>query len=177
MARRWSETVLRLVAMSMPVKSPNRWIQRVRSLWKVDLAVLVGVLVLVVGILALQVRDHPQLSLIDELQHFDYTLKSPSAGVRIGELYGTEAMKVVACRGIDVHGWEAGTPYLPVCGDSHPDRSAGLYHSGGDVLRRIALQSATRRVGERAGRRRPWARRIDCRTRDSAKSLSLPAWR
>lgn len=107
--------------MSMPVKSPNRWIQRVRSLWKVDLAVLVGVLVLVVGILALQVRDHPQLSLIDELQHFDYTLKSPSAGVRIGELYGTEAMKVVACRGIDVHGWEAGTPNLPVCGDSHPD--------------------------------------------------------
>ncbi|MCY4135445.1 MAG: hypothetical protein OXG30_11125 [bacterium] len=107
--------------MNEPVASHIRWMQRFRLSWKVDLVVLVGILVLVVGLVALQVRDHPQLSPIDELQHFDYTLKSPSAGVRVGEMFGTEAMKAVACRGIDHHGWEAGSPYLPECGDIRPD--------------------------------------------------------
>ena len=107
--------------MNMPVGSHKHWTQKFRLIWKVDLVVLVGILVLVVGLVALQVRDHPQLSPIDELQHFDYTLKSPSVGVRVGEVFGTEAMKVVACRGIDQYGWEAGSPYLPECGDLHPD--------------------------------------------------------
>lgn len=113
--------MLGLVAMSMPVQSPNRWMQKFRLIWKVDQVVLVGALVLFMGIVALQARDHPQLSPIDELQHFDYALKSPSAGLRVGELYGAEAMKVVACRGIDHNEWEAGSPYLPECGDPHPD--------------------------------------------------------
>ena len=90
---------------------------------KGNVAVLVCVVAVAVGIVALHIRDHPQLSPIDELQHLDYVLKAPSGGVRIGELYGLEAMGVVACRGIGWPGWEAGTPKLPDCGDPRPDLS------------------------------------------------------
>ena len=58
---------------------------------------------------------------MDEPQHFDYALKSPSAGVRIGEQYGTEAMRVYACRGIDLPGLAPGSSRLPECGDPQPD--------------------------------------------------------
>lgn len=63
---------------------------------KINAAVLIGVLAVVVAIVVLQVRDHPKLSRVDELQHYDYALKAPSAGVRIGEQYGLEAMRVCA---------------------------------------------------------------------------------
>ena len=84
---------------------------------------LVFVLAVAVAIVALQVKDQPKFSPIDELQHFDYTLKAPSAGVRIGEQYGAEALEAVACRGIDWPGWEAGSPTLSECGDTRPDPS------------------------------------------------------
>ncbi|WP_419928318.1 hypothetical protein [Candidatus Poriferisocius sp.] len=71
----------------------------------------------------MQVRDHPALSPVDELQHLDYVLKSPSAGIRVGEQLGQEAMRVVSCRGIGVPGWELGTPLLPECGHPQPDPS------------------------------------------------------
>ncbi len=96
--------------------------------WRSTL-LLAGVLAVVVAIVGLQVRDHPQLSRVDELQHFDYALKAPSAGVRIGEQYGLEAMRVVACRGIDLPGWEPGTPLLSECGDPLPDPTRS--HSNG----------------------------------------------
>ena len=70
---------------------------------------------------ALQIRGQPSFSPIDELQHFDYTLKAPSAGVRVGEQYSAEALEAVACRGIDWPGWEVGSPELPECGDPAPD--------------------------------------------------------
>ena len=60
-------------------------------------AVLVAVAVLV----GLHVRDHPALSHIDELQHADYTLKSPFHVPRHGDTIGQEAMEEAACRGID----------------------------------------------------------------------------
>ena len=84
-------------------------------------AALAIVLAVVVAVVALQVRDQEGFSPIDELQHFDYTLKSPSAGVRIGEQYGAEALQTAACRGIDWPGWEVGSPTLPECGDPQPD--------------------------------------------------------
>lgn len=82
---------------------------------------LVIVLAVVVAIAALQVRDQESFSPIDEFQHFDYTLKSPSAGVRIGEEYGVEALNALACRGNDWPGWEVGAPTIPECGDPQPD--------------------------------------------------------
>ena len=66
---------------------------------------------------------------MDELQHLDYVLKSPSLGVRTGEYFGTDAMKVVTCRGIDLPGWEPGYRYLSDCGDPQPDPT--LSHSNG----------------------------------------------
>ncbi len=93
----------------------------IASIPKINAAVLFGVLAVVVAIVLLQVRDHPKLSRVDELQHFDYALKAPSAGVRIGEQYGHEAMRVVACRGIDLPEWAPGTPRLSECGDPRPD--------------------------------------------------------
>ena len=106
-------------------------------------------LVVVIGIAALQVRDHPSFSPVDELQHFDYALKAPSAGVRIGEQYGAEAMRTVACRGIDWPGWEAGTPKLPTCGDPLPDPT--LSNTNGyntAYLHSPVYYSATALVGE-----------------------------
>ncbi|WP_420436704.1 hypothetical protein [Candidatus Poriferisocius sp.] len=94
-----------------------------------SVAVLACVIAVAAGIAVLQVRDHPQFSRVDEPQHFDYALKAPSAGVRIGEQYGLEATKVVACRGIDLPGWEAGAPVLPGCGDPQPDPTRS--HSNG----------------------------------------------
>ena len=99
--------------------------------------------------MALQVRDHPQFSRVDELQHFDYALKAPSAGVRIGEQYGLETMRVVACRGIDLPGWEPGTPRLSECGDPLPDPTRS--HSNGyntAYLHTPVYYSATALVGE-----------------------------
>lgn len=58
-------------------------------------------LVAVAVLVALHVRDHPALSHIDELQHMDYTLKSPFHVPRHGDTIGQEAMEEAACRGID----------------------------------------------------------------------------
>ena len=129
---------------------------RLASVPKADWAVLVGVLAVVVSIVALQVRDHPQFSRVDELQHYDYALKSPSAGVRIGEQYGLEAMRAVACRGIDLPGWAPGTPRLSECGDPLPDPTRS--HSNGyntAYLHTPAYYTATALVGE-AVLRLPW---------------------
>ena len=122
---------------------------KLSSFSRVDRVVLIGVLAVVVGVVALQVRDHPKFSRVDELQHFDYTLKAPSAGIRIGEQYGLEAMGVVACRGIDLPGWAPGTPRLSECGDPLPDPTRS--HSNGyntAYLHTPVYYSATALVGE-----------------------------
>ncbi len=62
---------------------------------------LATVLVVVAVLVGLHVRDHPTLSHIDELQHMDYTLKSPFHIPRHGDSIGREAMEEAACRGID----------------------------------------------------------------------------
>ena len=72
------------------------WASRTR-----DRVVLAVVLVVVAVLMGLEVRDHPSLSHFDELQHMDYTLKSPFHVVRHGELIGQEAMDEAACRGVD----------------------------------------------------------------------------
>lgn len=102
-----------------------------------------------VAIVALQVRDHPSLSPIDEFQHLDYTLKSPSAGVRIGERVGSEALQTVACRGIDSPGWKVGSPLLPRCGDPQPEQSLATddwYNTA--YLHTPVYYSATALMGE-----------------------------
>ncbi|MCQ3810539.1 MAG: glycosyltransferase family 39 protein [Acidimicrobiia bacterium] len=65
-----------------------------------DRVALAAVLVSVAVLVGLHVRDHPSLSHIDELQHMDYTLKSPFHVPRHGDTIGTEAMEEAACRGI-----------------------------------------------------------------------------
>ncbi|MDE0614231.1 MAG: hypothetical protein OXI32_07450 [bacterium] len=82
---------------------------------------LVAVLAVSLGIVALQIRDQPAFSPIDEVEHFDYAVKAPSAGLRAGELYGTEALAALGCRGRDWPGWEVGAPTIPKCGDAQPD--------------------------------------------------------
>ncbi|MDE0614232.1 MAG: hypothetical protein OXI32_07455 [bacterium] len=107
------------------------------------------VLAVVIAVVVLQVRDQESFSPIDELQHFDYTLKSPSAGVRIGEQYGTEALQTAACRGIDWPNWEVGSPTLPECGDPQPDSSLapeGGYNTA--YLHSPVYYTATALVGE-----------------------------
>ncbi len=94
---------------------------RLQSIATPNLVVLACVIAVAVAISVLQIRDHPQFSRVDEPQHFDYALKSPSAGVRIGEQYGLEATKTYACRGIDLPGLAPGSPRLPDCGDPQPD--------------------------------------------------------
>ena len=119
------------------------------SLLSWPICVLVGVVAVVVGVVALQARDHSKFSRVDELQHFDYVLKSPSGGVRIGEQYGLEAMGVVACRGIDLPGWAPGTPRLSECGDPRPDPTRS--HSNGynsAYLHTPVYYSATALAGE-----------------------------
>ena len=107
------------------------------------------VMAVVVAIVALQVRDQPSFSPIDELQHFDYTLKAPSAGVRIGEQYGQEALETVACRGIDWPGWEVGSSNLPACGDPAPDPRLTPENSYNTAyLHTPVYYSATALVGE-----------------------------
>ncbi len=113
------------------------------------MAVLVAVVVVAVGIVALQVRDHPQLSPVDELQHLDYVLKSPSAGVRIGEQFGLEAIKVASCRGMAWPGWQPGSEMWPACGDPQPDPTRS--HSNGyntSYLHTPTYYSATWLAGE-----------------------------
>ena len=66
-----------------------------------DKAVLAAVLVAAAVLVGLHVRDHPALSHIDELQHMDYTLKSPFHVPRHGDTIGQGAMDEAACRGID----------------------------------------------------------------------------
>ena len=110
----------------MPV---NQGFGRFALLVRTGQAVLGCVLAVVLGIVVLQMRDHPKFSRVDELQHFDYALKAPSSGVRIGEQYGLEAMRVVACRGIDLPGWAPGTQRLSECGDPLPDPTRS--HSNG----------------------------------------------
>lgn len=62
---------------------------------------LAVVLVAMAVLVGLHVRDHPALSHIDELQHMDYTLKSPFHVPRNGDTIGQAAMEEAACRGID----------------------------------------------------------------------------
>ncbi len=97
--------------------------------WLASPAALLGILAVALSIVAFHIKDHPQFSRVDELQHYDYVLKSPSAGVRIGEQYGLAAMREVACRGIDLGGWVPGSTMLPECGDPLPEPS--LSHSTG----------------------------------------------
>ena len=66
-----------------------------------DRVALAAVLVAVAVLVGLHVRDHPALSHVDELQHTDYTLKSPFHVPRHGDTIGQKTMEEAACRGID----------------------------------------------------------------------------
>lgn len=64
--------------------------------------VLLSVLVLVLaalGLSAVHVQAHGELSPVDELQHIDYLYKAPAV-VHSGEKVGQEAMREQACRGL-----------------------------------------------------------------------------
>ena len=75
-----------------------------------------------------QINNHPQLG-VDEIYYFDYALKSPSLGVRIGEQVGVEAMTTAGCRGIEIWPEEL----IPECGDPQPDPNQ-LWQSGYNVM-------------------------------------------
>lgn len=63
---------------------------------------LAAVVLLAALLVALHVREYTMLSPIDELQHLDYALKvSDGDLVRRGDLFGDEAMREEACRGVD----------------------------------------------------------------------------
>ena len=65
------------------------------------LAVL-GLLVLALGLVGLHVREYRLVSPIDEMQHIDYALKIREGElVRQGDRVDEEAMREVACRGVD----------------------------------------------------------------------------
>ncbi|MCY3577295.1 MAG: hypothetical protein OXH53_08275 [bacterium] len=102
-------------------KPHGRGLERLKSAVTPRWVVLACVIAVAVAISVLQLRDHPQFSRVDEPQHFDYALKAPSAGVRIGERYGLVATRTYACRGIDLPGLVPGSPRLPECGDPQPD--------------------------------------------------------
>lgn len=53
----------------------------------------------------------------DEIYYYDYALKSPSLGIRIGEQVGPEAMTTAACRGFEVWPHEM----IPDCGAPQPN--------------------------------------------------------
>lgn len=74
-----------------------------------------------------EVDSHPQLG-VDEIYYYDYALKSPSLGVRIGEQVGAEAMATAACRGVEI--WPE--DLIPECGDPQPDPNQ-LWQSGYNV--------------------------------------------
>lgn len=77
--------------------------------------VLVVLLAFFVVLSVWEVDSHPQLG-VDEIYYYDYALKSPSLGIRIGEQVGTEAMTTAACRGIESWPQEL----IPECGDPPP---------------------------------------------------------
>lgn len=79
-------------------------------------SVLLVLVALFVALTVKQIDIHPQLG-VDEIYFFDYALKSPSLGIRVGEQVGTEAMAVAGCRGIEVWPEEL----IPACGDPQPD--------------------------------------------------------
>jgi hypothetical protein len=63
---------------------------------------LAAIVLLAALLVALHVREYTMLSPIDELQHLDYALKvSDGDLVRRGDLFGDEAMREEACRGVD----------------------------------------------------------------------------
>ena len=88
---------------------------------------LVVLLVLFVVLAVKQINIHPKFG-VDEIYFFDYALKSPSLGIRVGEQVGTEAMAVAGCRGIEVWPEEL----IPACGDPRPDPNQ-LWQQGYNV--------------------------------------------
>ena len=63
---------------------------------------LLAVILFAALLVALHIREYTELSPIDELQHLDYALKvSDGDLVRRGDLFGDEAMREEACRGVD----------------------------------------------------------------------------
>ncbi|MCY3637159.1 MAG: hypothetical protein OXH23_16280 [bacterium] len=92
-----------------------------------DRSVLFVLIALFVALTVKQIDIHPQLG-VDEIYYFDYALKSPSLGIRIGEQVGTEAMTVAACRGIEI--WPGAL--IPECGDPRPDPNQ-LWQDGYNV--------------------------------------------
>lgn len=63
-------------------------------------------LLLVVVALSLQIRDHPQISPIDELVHGDYMVKVANGHLpRAGSLVGAQMLREDACRGADLPGF------------------------------------------------------------------------
>lgn len=135
--------------MAVSWASVSRVPGKIASLPVSRVAVLICVVGVAVGIAVLQVRDHPQFSPVDEPQHFDYALKAPLGGVRIGELRGLDATREVACRGIAYPGWAPGVPGLPDCGDPLPDpASSHAYGYNSAYLHTPAYYLATGWAGE-----------------------------
>ncbi|WP_420638548.1 hypothetical protein [Candidatus Poriferisocius sp.] len=101
-----------------------------------DRLALLTVLVAVAVLVGLHVRDHPALSHIDELQHMDYTLKSPFHVPRHGDVIGPQAMQEAACRGIDYPlrlSIDALNDYLHLTG------ARGVATIGPESVRRVEL--------------------------------------
>ena len=90
--------------------------------------VVLTVLLALFALLSIQqTSDHQPLG-VDEIYYFDYALKSPSLGIRIGEQVGTEAMTTAGCRGIEIWPEEM----IPECGDPRPDPNQ-LWQEGYNV--------------------------------------------
>ena len=88
---------------------------------------LVALLAAFVAMSVQQTYSHEQLG-VDEIYYFDYALKSPSMGIRIGEQVEYEAMSIAGCRGIELWPKEM----IPECGDIQPDPSQ-LWQNGHNV--------------------------------------------
>lgn len=92
-----------------------------------DRRYLAAVLAFASAVLCVYLVAHPEMSYVDELQHFDY-LEKISRGhlVHRGETVGPAALREMSCRGIDITAAEYSrffdqTLDLPTCGEANPD--------------------------------------------------------
>ena len=89
---------------------------------------------------------------IDEVFYFDYALKSPSLGIRIGEQVGVESMTTAACRMIV--DWQ--DRFIPECGDPHPNPDH-LWQQGYNVaFQHPPAYFSITAIGAKVTRYLPW---------------------
>lgn len=93
--------------------------------WRWDVAIVLGIMVVVVAFNWLHVAAYKPFSPVDEFQHVDYLYKAGKGQmVGRGDLVGDEAMHEEACRGIDAIG--PVLPCLPI-----GSYNAGQFQEGG----------------------------------------------